>query len=29
MDVTDKKSSWDEEAVRQLAREVREALDSA
>jgi HTH-type transcriptional regulator, bacterioopsin transcriptional activator and related proteins len=29
MDVTDKKSSWDEERVRQLAREVRKALDSA
>jgi len=29
MDVTDHKSPGDEEAVRQLARKVREALDSA
>ena len=29
MDVTDKKSTGDEETVRQLARKVREVLDSA
>jgi PAS domain S-box-containing protein len=29
MDVTDQKSTGDEEAARQLARKVREALDSA
>jgi PAS domain S-box-containing protein len=29
MDVSDQKSAWDEEAVRRLARKVREVLDSA